>query len=388
MTLKVGIVVGETSGDKLGVGLIRALHRLYPDLELYGILGPRLLELELELSKTESFYPMERLSVMGLVEPLIRIPELFKIRRGLLKRFKANPPDVFIGIDAPDFNLGLERRLKERGIPTVHYVSPTVWAWRQGRIHTIRKSVDLMLTLFPFETKIYDTHKMSACFVGHPFADEIPIEIDTNSAKQALGFDPARPLVAVLPGSRDGELKRLSEPYLLAIKRCYQKRSYLQFVAPLVSEKHKEYLQELKKIIAPEVPLKLIVGNTRGALSACDVALVTSGTATLEVMLHKKPMVVAYSMHPLTYYIAKKLVKIPYIAQPNLLAEELLVPEYIQEKVKPYFLAESILQQLNASYDRDKLIKKFTDIHLSLRQNASETAANVIRELLVSKRTS
>jgi lipid-A-disaccharide synthase len=383
MSFKVGIVVGEASGDKLATGLVRALKEYYPNIELVGILGPSLLSLGLA---KESLFPMERLSVMGFVDPLLRLPELIGMRYKLLSYFSENPPEVFIGVDAPAFNLGIERKLKERGIKTVHYVSPTIWAWRANRIHDIKKSVDLMLSIFPFEKALYTAHAVPVAFVGHPFADEIPLEIDTYAAKMSLGLEPTSSVIAVLPGSRGGELKRLSEPYLLACKRCYQKRGSLQFVAGLVNEQQRAYFQRMKEAIIPEIPFKILLGQARTVMAACDAALVTSGTATLEVMLHKKPMVVGYKTNRLTYEIAKRLVKVPYIAQPNILANELLVPEYIQERVKPYFLAEALLKQLNSSASKDNMLKRFQEIHLSLRQNASMMAAKAINGLLENPR--
>ncbi len=375
--MKIGIVVGEVSGDNLAVNLIRALRKLYPDLTFEGILGPALLQ-----EGGQSLYPMERLSVMGLIEPLGRLPELLRIRRHLIRHFCKNPPDVFIGVDAPDFNLGIEKKLKAQGIPTVHYVSPSVWAWRQGRVKGIKKSVDFMLTLFPFEAKFFEDHRVPVCFTGHPLADQIPLEVNTIETKEGLGFDIARPVIALLPGSRQSEIKYLAEIFIKSAQLCFEKQKNLQFVMPLVSAEHKKQLEILCHTIVPELPIKIMVGNAYGAMRAADAVLVTSGTATLEVMLHKKPMIVAYRTHPINFYIAKCLVKLSYIALPNLLAGEMIVPEFIQDNATPEKLSEALLQLLSPNFDRKNLVEKFTAIHLSLRKNASDVAAQAINHLI------
>lgn len=378
--LRIGLVTGEVSGENLGLDLIKQLRVHYPDLEFEGVLGPRLIE-----AGGKALYPMERLSVMGLVEPLKRLPELFLMRRHLIKHFIANPPDIFIGIDAPDFNLGLEKKLKEAGIYVVHYVSPSVWAWRQGRIHGIKKSIHLMLALLPFEAKFYTKHQVPVCFTGHPLADQIPLvtieelKTKTTEAREQLHLSQNSPTIAILPGSRNTEIKYLAEIFLQTAKLCYAKNPNLQFVMPLVSEKHKEQIFALQQHIAPEVPIKMWINQSRLAITAADVVLVASGTATLEVMLCKKPMVVAYRMHPLTYQIARRLVKVPYVALPNLLSESFLVPEFIQEKAQPEMLAQALLerlawspQTLSATFD------KYNDIHQTLKKNASKVAAQAI----------
>jgi len=371
------MVVGEPSGDALGASLIGALREQGADLTIEGILGPELLK-----QGGTTYFPMERLSVMGLIEPLRRIPELYRIRRSLVQHFLKDPPDVFIGVDAPDFNLGLERILRRHAIKIVHYVSPTVWAWRRNRIHTIKNSVHLMLTLFPFEHQFYESHHVPVCFTGHPFADEIPLEINTDVSKEALGFSKRQTVIAVMPGSRDNELRYLAEQFLLTAKQCYQQRKDLMFVVPLINEKHKALFQERQRSVASEIPLKIVVGNARLVIAACDVALVASGTATLEVMLHKKPMVVAYRMHPLTYQIARYLVKVPYIALPNLLAEERLALEFIQDEVQPLNMSHAVLALLEPGPRTSHIIKRFHEIHQQLRLGASQTAAGAIRDLM------
>jgi len=377
VTLRIGIVVGEVSGDNLGFHLIQALRLHFPDLTFEGVLGPKLIK-----AGGKALYPMDHLAVMGLIEPLMRLPTILKVRRDLIQHFIADPPDLFIGIDSPDFNLNLEKKLKAQGIKTVHYVSPSVWAWRQGRIKTIQKAVDLMLALFPFEAKFYEEHQVPVCFTGHPLADQIPLEIDVFSAKKALHLDPERPVMAVLPGSRNNEIKYLAETFLSTMRFCYERNPRLQFIVPLVLEAHKNRFLTLKETFAPNIPMQILVGNTPAAIAASDVVLVTSGTATLEVMLNKKPMVVAYRMNPITYWIAKRLIKVPYIALPNLLAQELLVPEFIQEKAKPAVLGEALLKYLSKSFDREKCLNRFQEIHCQLKQNASEKAALAIKQIL------
>lgn len=324
---------------------------------------------------------MDRLTIMGFVEPLFRLPELYKMRRALIHHFTQTRPNVFIGVDAPDFNLGLENILRARKIPTVHYVSPTVWAWRRNRIHHIRKSVDLMLALYPFEAKFYDEHQVRVCFTGHPFADQIPLQIDKNEAKILMGFSEQQTLVALLVGSRNSELNYLARTYILTAKECYKRHPEMIFIAPLVSETHRLQFESLCLELAPEVPIQTLLGQARSSMAACDVALVTSGTATLEVMLHKKPMVVAYRMNPITYQIAKRLIKVPYISQPNLLANEKLVPEFIQSAATPENLSNALLEALKLK-NHDYVLQRFTEIHHQLRRNASETAARAIADLL------
>ncbi|HXH54239.1 MAG TPA: lipid-A-disaccharide synthase [Gammaproteobacteria bacterium] len=375
--MKVGIVVGEVSGDNLAANLMRALRQRYPNLTFEGILGPALLK-----EGGQSLYPMERLSVMGLIEPLGRLPELFRIRRQLIQHFCNNPPDVFIGVDAPDFNLGLEKKLKAHGISTVHYVSPSVWAWRQGRIKGIKKAVGLMLTLFPFEAKFFEDHQVPVCFTGHPLADQIPLEVNTIEAKEALGLDMSKPVIALLPGSRQSEIKYLAEIFIKSAQLCFEKQKNLQFVMPLVSEAHKVILEHLHQMIAPEMPIKILLGDAHLAMRAADAVLVTSGTATLEVMLHKKPMILAYRMHPINFYIVKYLVKLSYIALPNLLAGEVIVPEFIQSDATPEKLSTALLQLLSPDFDRTSLVEKFKEIHLTLKKNASEVAARAISAIM------
>ena len=375
--MKIAIVAGETSGDLLGAGLLAALKRVYPDLQAEGIAGP-----QMQAQGCQSLFDIERLSVMGFVEPLSRLPELIKIRKSLIKRFTENPPDVFIGIDAPAFNIGLEYHLKKAGIKTVQFVSPSVWAWRKKRIFKIKKAVDLMLTLFPFENKIYDQHRVRNCFVGHPFADAIPLESDTFKARELLGLHSDRQYIAILPGSRHSELKRLTEPFIEAARRCYEINPTIAFITPMVNEHKQQQFQEALKLLAPELPFTVFAGKSQTIMAAADVVLLASGTAALEAMLLGKPMVVAYKLHPLTYCLAKRLVKLDVVSLPNLLLHKKVIPELIQEQANPQALADAVMYYLDHPSEVLRLQQQFTEVHRQLKRNANETAAGAIKKLL------
>ncbi|MEM7019966.1 MAG: lipid-A-disaccharide synthase, partial [Pseudomonadota bacterium] len=298
--LKVGIVAGELSGDILGAGLIRALQQHAPDLTVQGIGGPRMMA-----AGCQSWYPIELLSVMGLVEVLGRLPSLFQCRADLVQRFLADPPDVFIGIDAPDFTLGLERRLRAKGIPTAHYVSPSVWAWRESRVKKIAKSCDLMLTLLPFEAAFYESHNMAVQFVGHPLAAQVPLENDQQQARQQLGLDAQSEWLALLPGSRRTEVSKLTEPFLRTVQWLAEHRPGIKVIVPLANDKVRQvFSEQLTKIEGKLPTLVLVDGQSQTAMTAADLVLTASGTATLEAMLLKRPMVMAYKVAPMTYNIA------------------------------------------------------------------------------------
>jgi len=378
--MRIGIVAGEASGDLLGSGLIHAIKKQHPDAVFEGIGGPLM-----EEAGCKSLFPMERLSVMGLVEVLGRLRELFAIRSSLVGHFTQNPPDFFIGIDAPDFNIGLECKLKQRGIPTVHYVSPSVWAWRGYRIHKIARSVDLMLTLFPFEAKFYKESGVPVAFVGHPLADQIELKPNQREARDALFLPQNRRIVALLPGSRSGEINRLARPFLEAAQLCFQQQSDLHFVVPLISEKTKNIFE---RIVAEkgydQLPLTVYKENSRQVMLASDAILMASGTATLEAALLKKPMVVAYRVAPITYWIARCLVKLPYFSLPNLLTTKPLVAEFLQDDVTAQKLSEALLLNLDpAQQSVIEMGHAFEEIHLSLRQDASKRAAEAILSLSV-----
>ncbi|MCD8524081.1 MAG: lipid-A-disaccharide synthase [Saccharospirillaceae bacterium] len=375
--MRIAIVAGETSGDMLGAGLIKSLKTRYPNAEFEGIGGPLM-----QSQGFKSFVPMERLSVMGLVEVLGRLFELLKVRRDLIKHWKKNPPDVFIGIDAPDFNLTLEQKLREAGIKTAHYVSPSVWAWREKRVFKIAKAVDLMLTLFPFEAKFYEKHQVPVKFVGHHLADKIPFDTPVAPARENLGLDKKRPVVCLMPGSRSGEVERLGALFLQTAERMLLKRNDLQFIIPAASVERRNQIEAMLAVYPASLPVKVVLGQSHTCMAAADTILLASGTATLEAMLLKKPMVVSYIVAPLTYRILKKLVTQPYISLPNLLAGRELVPEFIQHDATAENLSEALLVRLEDSDAMHQLHETFLFIHRQLKRNADDEAAEAISALL------
>ncbi|MBW0149105.1 lipid-A-disaccharide synthase [Marinobacter arenosus] len=372
-----GIIAGEASGDILGAGLIRSLRARYPRARFVGIGGDDMIA-----EGFHSLVPMERLSVMGLVEVLGRIRELFQIRARVLDYFFSTPPDVVIGIDSPDFTLTIERRCREAGIPTVHYVSPSVWAWRQKRIFKIAKSVNLMLTLFPFEARFYEEHQVPVAFVGHPLADRIPMVPETGKARQELGLDDQAPLLAVLPGSRAGEVERLGTLFLEAARWIQEKRPDLQLVIPCVNRDREKQVRELVDALDVKLPVTIVRGKSREVMAASDVVLLASGTATLEAMLLKKPMVVGYRLSDFSYALLSRLVKVPHVALPNLLAREALVPELLQDDATAEALGSAVLERLENQQERQRLVDAFTTLHQTLKQGADEKAAQAISDLL------
>ncbi len=379
--LRIGIVAGEASGDILGAGLIRALKQRYPQAEFEGIGG------ELMLAEgCRSLYPLERLSVMGLVEVLGRLPELLRARKRLVRHFIDHPPDVFIGIDAPDFTLGMERALKEVGIPTVHYVSPSVWAWKRKRIFKIKQSTDLLLTLFPFEAEVYQPTGQNLRFVGHPLADVIPAELDLEAARRQFRPAAERELVALLPGSRGSELKYLARPFLETARWLQQQRPELQFVLPAANQHRHEQLQQLIDAEFSDLNLNLVLQHSRDVMAVADAILIASGTATLEACLLRKPMVVAYRMAGLTYSLYSRMIKSRWISLPNVLADEEMVPEVLQQQVTPEVMGPLVLRALEDGVYRKRLQRVFGIIGEQLRQNASERAADAVEELLESRR--
>ena len=370
--LRVALVAGEASGDILGSGLMQALKAQHPDIEFMGVGGPRM-----EAQGLPSYFPMERLSVMGLFEVLGRLVELLLRRRRLVRTLIAERPDVFIGIDAPDFNLGLELKLRRAGIRTVHYVSPSVWAWRQKRVFKIREACDLMLTLFPFEAQFYQQHAVPVRFVGHPLANSIALEVDRAGARQALGLDPDATVVALMPGSRGGEVNRLGPLFLQAAALLNRQRPGLRFVLPCASVPRRDQLEQM--LAGQDLHLELLDGRSHEALAACDAVLIASGTATLEALLHKRPMVVAYRVANMTYRILKRLVKSTFFSLPNLLAGRQLVPEFIQDEATAEALAEAVSALL---HDGQEQTEGFAAIHLALRQDASTQAAEAVLQLV------
>lgn len=375
--MRFGVVAGEASGDLLGAGLIAAIKQRFPDAIFEGIAGPAMIE-----QGAQSLFPMDRLSVMGIVEVLGRYWELLGIRRKLATHFKHNPPDVFIGIDAPDFTLGLERQLRDAGIKTVHYVSPSVWAWRQSRVKKIVASTDLMLTLFPFEKKFYEEHNIPVSFVGHPLADLIPLDVDKTAARESLSLSSDAEVLALLPGSRSNELHYLSEPFIEAVRWLREHKPNLEVIVPLANKQRRQQFESVLKNIADAPLIRLVDGQSREVMAAADVVLLASGTAALEAMLLKRPMVVAYKLSPVTYWIAKRLVKVENVSLPNLLADEKLVPEFIQHEATPNKLGKAVLEYFQNPTAIENIHQRFNEIHQTLRQNASDKAADAILPLI------
>ncbi|MCG8314243.1 MAG: lipid-A-disaccharide synthase [Pseudomonadales bacterium] len=375
--IRIGIVAGEMSGDLLGAGLIKAIKELAPQAEFIGIGGPKMID-----AGCRSLFPMERLSVMGIFAVLGRLSELLSIRKTLFQEFQSNPPDVFVGIDAPDFVIPLELKLRQVGVKTVHYVSPSVWAWRKRRVHKIKKAVNLMLTLFPFEAAFYEKHKIPVRFVGHPLANLIDPDIDVLRAKQHWGYGSHDRVVAVLPGSRAGELKYMGPMFIDVMRRMHLMDPRIKFVVPIANDALKQQFEQQLIQIEQALPIQIIDGHSREVMAASDAVLVTSGTATLEAMLLKRPMVVAFKWGAITHAILSRLVKVDYIALPNLLAKDKLVPEFLQDEVKPEVLAKSMLELLNDSDRREHIKRSFDEIHHSLRKNANYEAADAILSLV------
>lgn len=372
--LRIALVAGEASGDILGAGLMRALKAQHPAVEFIGVGGPLM-----QAEGLTSYFPMERLSVMGLVEVLGRLRELLARRKLLIQTLIEEKPDVFIGIDAPDFTLNIELKLRQAGIKTVHYVSPSVWAWRQKRVLKIREGCDLMLTLLPFEAKFYEEKGVPVRFVGHTLADAIPLQADRAAARAELGL-PDGPLVALMPGSRGGEVGRLGALFFDAAERLMALKPGVRFVLPCASPQRRAQIETLLE--GRDLPLTLLDGQSHLALAACDAVLIASGTATLEALLYKRPMVVAYRLAPLTFWILKRMVKSPYISLPNLLAQRLLVPELLQDDATPEALAQTVLPLIDGGEEQTR---GFDDIHRVLRRDASNQAADAVLTLIGQK---
>ena len=378
--LRIGIVAGEASGDILGAGLIRSLKTRFPDLIVEGI-GGELMQAEGCISR----YPMERLSVMGLVEVLGRLFELLKARKALIQYFIDNPPDVFIGIDAPDFTLHMEGRLKAAGIPTVHYVSPSVWAWKRKRIFKIKQTTDLVLALFPFEPACYQETGQRIEFVGHPLADQIVNDPSLQDPRALFSISESQRVVALLPGSRGSEIKYLAEPFLQTARWLAEKEPDLLFLLPAANEQRFNELEALLNESFSGLNVRLVLQQSRQVMATADAILIASGTATLEATILKKPMVVAYKMASLTYAIYSRMIKSRHISLPNLLADEALVPEILQDDVTPRILGEALLKALNDHSYIDYVQKRFEDVYTQLHQDADERAASAIVKLLEDK---
>ncbi len=375
--MRICLVAGETSGDLLGAGLINALRRRNPDIEFEGVAGPAM-----QAAGCLVLEQAEVLAVMGLIEPLREIPRLLRLRRSLVKRWTENPPDVFVGIDAPDFNLGLEKKLRARGIKTVHYVSPSVWAWRQGRVRTIAKAADIVLCLLPFEKTFYDQHNIEAEFVGHPLADRSPPEVNTLRIRGELGID-AKKVLAVLPGSRRSEVSRLGQVFADTCAILARKDESLAFVAPMATPRLRDLFSAQLKEAGVADRFVLTNGDAELAIMSADVVLLTSGTATLQTALLGKPMVAAYRLARLTYAIVAglNLVKVPYFTLPNLLLNEPLVPEFLQNEGHPEALCASVNVLLNDEGMRKAVAQRFGNLRVELARGADERAAESVMAL-------
>lgn len=369
------IVVGEHSGDTLGAGLMVALKKQFPQAKFVGIGGDKMLKLGFE-----SLFAMDELSVMGIVEVLGRIRRLLHVRRSLVDYFINNKPDVFIGIDAPDFNIGIELRLKAHEIKTVHYVSPSVWAWREKRIFNIAKATDMVLSLLPFEKAFYDKHQVPCTFVGHPLADDIPMESNKEKARAELSLPADSKILALMPGSRGGELSRLLAPFFLSAQKLQQDDENLFLIAPMVSEKRAAQFKSIKEELAPNLTIEVIIDKTQTVMAASDCLLTASGTVTLEAALIKRPMVICYKFNLLTYWLAKWLVKLQWFSLPNLLANKTLVPELLQDEVCAEQIVPLVKERLYQ--DQSKLNDSYTAIHQQLKCNASQQAANAVIAIL------
>lgn len=370
----IGIVAGEASGDLLGSHLIRALKKQCPDIEFVGIAGPKMMA---EGAKT--LFPMERLSVRGYVEVLRHLPGLLKIRRQLRRYFLQNPPDLFIGIDAPDFNFSLERSLKRKGIRTIHYVSPSIWAWRKSRMRKIKRAVSHMLALFPFEPMLYEQADVPVTYVGHPLADLIPLEPDAEAARESLKIKPGKLVIAMLPGSRQSEVQQLAELFVKTARLLTEKQPEIQFLVPLVTRETRTIFERaLYNNEEQELPVQILFGHSHLAMEAADAIIVASGTATLEAALYKKPLIVTYRMPALSWQILKRMNYLPYVGLPNILAERFVVPELLQHDATPEKLSETLLQLVNDKAGCKKIRSEFMRIHKKLRQNSEEKAAKAV----------
>jgi lipid-A-disaccharide synthase len=373
--LRVAIVAGEHSGDQLGAALIAALRARQPSVHCFGVAGPRMIA-----AGCEALASSDELAVMGLAEVLTHLPRLLRLRRRLVRRLRAERPDVFVGIDSPEFNLGLGRALKSAGVRTVQYVSPQVWAWRQGRVRTIGRSCDLVLCLLPFETEFYAQHQVPAVFVGHPLADQIPLSADRPAARRLLGLEGAAGVVALLPGSRQGEVARLAAPFVAAAAHLAARRPDLRFIAPMASPRVREtFAREVAQTLGSPA-IQLLDGQAQAALAAADGVIVASGTATLETLLTGRPMVVAYRVSAVTAFLVRTLglVKVRYFSQPNLLAGRPLVPELFQERVTGAALADALLHEMEDPAHVRELLQEFEAVHRTLRRGGAARAAEAV----------
>lgn len=373
--LRIGLIAGEASGDILGEGLIKALKLHYPDAVFEGIAGPKMVA-----QGCKALYPLEALSVMGFAEVLGKLRSILRIRKAIIAHFIATPPDIFIGIDAPDFNLTVERKLKEKKIKTIHYVSPSVWAWKQWRIHKIAKATDLVLAFLPFEKAFYDKFNVPCQFVGHTLADQLPLIPEKSLARKKLGLSDTDQLLAILPGSRKAEVEMLGPLFLQAASIISQQYPEIKFIVPMVNDARKKQFRVQQKLYAPSLPLQVFDGQASAVLQSADTVLLASGTAALEAMLAKAPMVVAYRVKPITYVIAKSLAKIKYTSLPNLIAGKEVVKELSQYDCT----VEKIVAQLQRllTEDNSAMVDTFTQLHQLIKCDADTQAAQAVVDLL------
>ncbi|KAF1027841.1 MAG: Lipid-A-disaccharide synthase [Burkholderia plantarii] len=379
--LRLALAAGEPSGDLLASSLLAGLHaRLPAGSHYYGIGGPRMIS-----AGFDSHWPMDTLTVRGYVEALREIPAILRIRHELKRQLLAEPPDAFIGVDAPDFNFGVEHAVREAGIPTIHFVCPSIWAWRGGRIKKIVKSVDHMLCLFPFEPALLEKSGVASTYVGHPLADDIPLEPDTRGARIALGLPESAPVIAVLPGSRRSEIGLIGPTFFEAMAIMHQREPGVRFVMPAATPALRTLLQPLVDA-HPQLPLTLTDGRAQVAMTAADAILVKSGTVTLEAALLKKPMVISYKVPWLTGQIMRRQGYQPYVGLPNILAGRFVVPELLQHFATPQALADATLTQLHDEANRRTLHDVFTEMHVSLRRNTAERAAEAVEQVIASRK--
>ncbi len=377
--MKIAIVAGEASGDQLAAGLIAEIKARHPNAVIYGIAGDKMVA-----AGCEQRFLMDVLSVMGFVEVLGKLREILKVRKAFFKQLIADPPDVFVGVDAPDFNFPLERKLKERGIKTIHYVSPSVWAWRQKRVKKIARSIDLMLTLFPFENALYEKYNARAQFVGHPLADMIPVEGDRLKARKALGLEADSLIIALLPGSRKMEVQRLTRPFMLTARLLRKRYPHAVFISPLANAKTEEMFRAAIDLVAPEIDVKIYRKQSQQVLTACDTVLLASGTAALEAMLVNRPMVVSYKFSTLTTWIISvfRLIKVDHVSLPNHLAGKNIVDEVLHQAATPENLYDAMIKLMTDKKRQQDLQVTFTKIHKQLKQNASQQACAAVLSMI------
>jgi len=378
--MSIAMVAGEPSGDLLASQVLSGLRPRLPMAEMHGIGGPKMAAYGFQ-----SDWPMEKLAVRGLFEVLAHYREIKGIQNALRDALIAERPQVFVGVDAPDFNLGLEMQLKRAGIPTVHFISPSIWAWRGGRIKKIARSVSHMLVIFPFEEQIYQDAGIPVTYVGHPLAQIIPMQADPEGARNKLGLPAAGKVVAILPGSRMSELKYNTAAFIGAAKELAKRDQALQFVVPMAGEPQLRYFKELvAQADLQEVPLRILVGQSHQALAAADAVLVASGTATLEVALFKKPMVIAYKMMPASWHLLRRMAYQPWVGLPNVLAREFLVPELLQDAATPQALADALWGQLDEGSAKQRLQQRFLEMHHALLRDTAQQSAEAIMQVIAS----